>query len=61
MLVANHGVYEPARLSGMPPDVETALTAIDRIEHAHTKGYLILSLSAIPDLPTTLPDSTLPG
>jgi hypothetical protein len=58
------GVYVDPTLmgsSGVPPDLETARIAMERMEHAHTKGYLILSLSAIPDLPTTLPDRALPA
>lgn len=57
------GYADPALMgsSGVPPDLKATQTAIERIEHAHTKGYLILSMTAIPDLPTTLPDATLPG
>lgn len=58
------GTYaDPALMgsSGVPPDLQAARTAIARIEHAHTRGYLLRSLVAIPDAPLTLPDSTLPA
>jgi len=58
------GAYLDPQLAGKngtPADREGAHVAIARIEHAHTDGVLLLSLLAIPDAPTSLPDACLPG
>jgi hypothetical protein len=62
--IVDWGVYlDPALAgaNGTPPDLDATDAAMSRIEHAHTSGYLIFSLSAIPDDPRSLPDACLPG
>jgi hypothetical protein len=58
------GAYVDPTLAGRgaaPADLDGARAAISRVKHAHTAGYLLTSLAAIPDDPTSLPDACLPA
>lgn len=56
------GVYaDPLHVSeNTPADYVSARAAIDRIEHSHTRGEVILALSAKPDSAQAIPDTFLP-
>jgi uncharacterized protein YmfQ (DUF2313 family) len=50
-----------ASKNGTPADVEAAHAAISRVKPAHSAGFVITSLAAIPDDPTSVPDACLPA
>ncbi len=57
------GVYADPTLegtSGVPSNQGAAARTISRIQHAHTKGHVLLSLAALPDHARSLPDQCLP-
>ena len=57
-------IFVDSTLAGksvVPADLDGARAGISRIKHAHTSGYVLTSMAAIPDDPSSLPDACLPA
>jgi hypothetical protein len=62
--IVSWGVYVDPALAGKggaPADIDGTRETVARIKHAHTTGYVLTSLNAIPDDPSSLPDACLPA